>query len=136
MQLNDKQVAEARQWLVKAAQDLQGAELMEQSPALLGIAAFHCQQAVEKALKGFLSLHNRPFRRTHDLTELLRQCIGVDAGFARHVDRAALLSPYAGDFRYPGDVEDLSPAEAAAALRAAREVLDFVRARFPEAGQP
>ena len=30
---------------------------------LLGDATFHCQQAVEKALKAFLIWHDRPFRK-------------------------------------------------------------------------
>jgi HEPN domain-containing protein len=31
---------------------------------------FHCQQAVEKALKECLAWHDRAFRKTHSLEEL------------------------------------------------------------------
>ena len=42
-------VAETRPWLQKAAEDLRAAaHARSASPPLLGIAAFHCQQAAEK----------------------------------------------------------------------------------------
>ena len=40
------------------------------APPLPREALYHCQQAAEKALKGFLAFHDHPFRRTHDLREL------------------------------------------------------------------
>ena len=62
--------ADTRAWLARARDDLRGAEIdLAASPPLLGDAAFHWQQAVEKALKAFLTWHDRPFRKTHDLTE-------------------------------------------------------------------
>ncbi|HTE86438.1 MAG TPA: HEPN domain-containing protein [Dehalococcoidia bacterium] len=60
-----------REWLEIAERDLRGAMLIRQSPGLFDLAAFHCHQAAEKALKGYLTQHDSPFRRTHDLTELL-----------------------------------------------------------------
>ena len=41
---------------------------------------FHCQQAVEKALKAFLTWHDRPFGKTHDLQRLGLRCPRVDPG--------------------------------------------------------
>jgi HEPN domain-containing protein len=40
---------------------------------------FHCQQAAEKALKAFLTFHDQPFRKTHDLASLGKQCANIDA---------------------------------------------------------
>jgi HEPN domain-containing protein len=45
----------------------EAAERLLKAPALFGAAVFHCQQAAEKALKGFLAWHDTPFRKTHDL---------------------------------------------------------------------
>jgi HEPN domain-containing protein len=39
---------------------------------------FHCQQAAEKALKGFLAWHDQPFPKTHDLGKLGKQAVEVD----------------------------------------------------------
>ncbi len=36
----------------------------------VGAAAFHCQQAAEKLMKGLLVAGGRSFRKTHDLDEL------------------------------------------------------------------
>ena len=42
-------------WLRKARHDLRSAHrLYTDAPPLLGTAAYHCQQAAEKALKGWL----------------------------------------------------------------------------------
>jgi HEPN domain-containing protein len=61
-------MADTRAWLARARDDIRGADIdLAAAPPLLGDAAFHCQQAVEKALKAFLTWHDRPFRKTHDL---------------------------------------------------------------------
>jgi HEPN domain-containing protein len=45
-----------REWLTKASHDLRGATLASSAQAALwDIAAFHAQQAAEKALKAFLA---------------------------------------------------------------------------------
>jgi HEPN domain-containing protein len=58
----DPGAALARQWLAKAGRDVRMAELAIE-PALLlpDIAATHCQQAAEKALKGYLAWENQPY---------------------------------------------------------------------------
>lgn len=63
--------AEVREWLERATDDLREAEhdLVAVPPLLRG-AAFHSQQAAEKALKAFLAAHESPFPRTHDLDQL------------------------------------------------------------------
>ncbi|HET6308400.1 MAG TPA: HEPN domain-containing protein [Rhodopila sp.] len=44
-------------------------------PPARGGAAYHCQQAVEKLLKGFLVLAGIDFRRTHDLDALAQSLL-------------------------------------------------------------
>ena len=68
--------SEAAQWLEEAAKDRNAARaLLEVEPSR---SVFHSQQAAEKALKAFLTFHQIPFRRTHDLTDLGSQCAAVD----------------------------------------------------------
>ena len=63
--------ADARAWLEKADLDLRSARAdLVASPPISADALFHCQQSSEKALKAFLTWHDRPFRKTHDLVEL------------------------------------------------------------------
>jgi HEPN domain-containing protein len=108
-------VADTKGWLAKATQDLKAAEqLLRASPDLFGAAVFHCQQAAEKAMKGFLAWHDVPFRKTHDLEQIGEACIA--AALKKIVDRAVPLTEYAWKFRYPGDPERPTRKEAKAAL--------------------
>ena len=130
-------VAETRSWLVKAASDLRAAaHEFTATPPLLDDIAFHAQQAAEKALKGFLAWHDLPFRKTHDLVELGRMCVVVDASLEPLLRRAAPLSEYAWKFRYPGEPDEPSNDEASAALLVAREVYGAVLSRLPFSAYP
>ncbi|HEX5454507.1 MAG TPA: HEPN domain-containing protein [Stellaceae bacterium] len=60
---------EARLWLAKAAEDLASARLLL-SAFMLPAAAFHTQQATEKALKTLLVAAAQDVRRVHDIVEL------------------------------------------------------------------
>ncbi len=63
-------VADTRAWLQKADNDLRAAEHDQTArPPLLGDVTFHAQQTAEKAFKAFLTWHDRPFRKTHNLEE-------------------------------------------------------------------
>ncbi len=63
-------------WLAKALQDMERVDrcLAVDSPDVED-ALFHCQQAAEKALKAFLTFHDQPFRKTHDLAALGALCV-------------------------------------------------------------
>ena len=55
-------IREAREWLERADLDLRLAErALQVPPPLAGGAAYHAQQAAEKALKAFLAAHNQAF---------------------------------------------------------------------------
>lgn len=126
-------VAETRAWLEKAAEDLAAAALdLAANPPLCGDAAFHAQQAVEKALKAFLTWHGREFRKTHSLVELGQQGVVLDRNLEPLLRQAAPLTEYAWKFRYPGDPERPSQREAEEALAIARWVYDAVLERLPE----
>lgn len=130
---NTASLAEAREWLDRAEADLLAAgKLLRTRPRLLAIAVYHAQQAAEKALKAFLAAYNTPFRKTHDLEEVLRACIALEATFAQIQAEAILLAPYAVRFRYPDTGAPLEPplAEARAAVAAAERVLAFVRGQL------
>jgi predicted nucleotidyltransferase/HEPN domain-containing protein len=116
------------QWLVKAGRELQAPHLAIDLP---DIAVFHCRQAMEKALKGYLTWQDEPFRRTTALSELLEQCQFFDAGFQCMSKAAKLLTPYATDFRDPGVDKDPTTEEAEQARRLAQHAYDFVLARLP-----
>ncbi len=66
-------VADTKAGLERAATDLRAAALdLTATPPILEDVVFHCQQAVEKAMKGLLSWHDEPFGKTHDLERWAR----------------------------------------------------------------
>jgi HEPN domain-containing protein len=92
---------------------------------------FHCQQAAEKSLKGYLAWRNQPFRRTHDLEELVKQCADLADDFSVLTTAAGVLTQFGVDPRYPGFAAEATPEEMAQALRLADEIVSFVLERLP-----
>lgn len=122
---------------MRAQEDLRGAEIdLAAAPPLLGDATFHCQQAVEKAIKGFLTWHDEVFRKTHDLVELGGQCVGIEPALEPILRRAAPLTEYAWRYRYPGEPFAPSDAEVHGALAIARDVVATLLQRLPAEARP
>lgn len=130
-------LADVQSWLSKARNDLRGAEIdLAAVPPLLEDALFHCQQAVEKSFKAFLTYHNQPFRRTHSLEETGEACLAFDATLRPLVDEAVPLSEYAWLYRYPGHPPTPTLAEAQLAYDCATRVYQGMLARVPAAAHP
>ena len=125
--MDDVALAEAKAWMHKARDDLNSAKkLLAGYDPYPATAAYHCQQAVEKALKGFLAGHDVSFPRTHDLRVLVSVGVEIEATLDTFHDTADLLTPYATEFRYPTGCPDPTPEEAAQAIHAAEAILTFV----------
>jgi HEPN domain-containing protein len=120
----------ALEWLAKAERDYEAARRMIDEPRdpLLDAGVYHCQQAAEKALKGWLTSKGLAVTKTHDLVHLIRLCSTEQDSFAVLISAADFLSPFAVEFRYPGDVFEPPQEEADRALREARCILDAVTA--------
>lgn len=118
----------AQEWLAKAERDYEAARRMIDEPGdpLLDAGVYHCQQAAEKALKGWLTSKGLAVTKTHDLVHLIRLCATEQDSFAALISAADFLSPFAVEFRYPGDVFEPPQEEADRALREARCILDAV----------
>ena len=128
-----------RLWLSKAGSDLRSVRILgaaENAP--LDTAVYHCQQAAEKALKGFLCFGDIPIRRTHDVEDLVRQAMALEPTFASVVADATVVKPYDVGFRYPSPVMPLEPARAEfdEALAAAQRIHDFVLSLLPPETHP
>lgn len=135
--MQPEKAAEVRSCLSKAATDLRAAGVdLGASPALIGDAMFHCQQAIEKALKAFLTAHDEPFRKTHDLDELAIACGRTDPALEAEVGPARDLTAFAWEFRYPGEADEPSPGEAEWVLTLAQTVYEAIRSRLPQETHP
>ena len=88
-------IENTRAWLVKSIQDLHRAKrLTAETVVDHEDALFHSQQAVEKAMKAFLTWHDRPFRKTHDLDALGDECALIDPSLAGPFKEAAALTEF------------------------------------------
>lgn len=135
--MNEAKRDEIRKWLIKSQHDLGSARrLIEGDEPYLDTAVYHCQQAVEKALKAFLTYHDIEFEKTHDLTELLGVCVTVEPTFGSWRRVAEELTPYAVQFRYPTDVLEPERSEAEDALEHAQSFIDFISGLLPEEVKP
>lgn len=126
-----------RSWLIKAHHDLRSAhELASVDIPLLDTAAYHCQQAAEKAVKGYLSYHDVRFEKSHDIVLLISQAVDIDPSFSGYLEAARLLTPLAVEFRYPGDSVEPEPEEFQEAYAAAKTLYDFVLGKLPLEAHP
>jgi len=131
MNPDDAKAGEAREWLDKASEDLASARVLVVSGHYAN-ALFFCQQAAEKSLKAYLTWHERPFRRTHDLEELGQACAVIDGAPLALIDEADVLSDYAWKLRYPGSPYVPDSAETEAMVALATSIFGEVRALLPE----
>jgi HEPN domain-containing protein len=94
--------------LIKAQRDLISAKVLASDPqSLLDTAVYHCQQAAEKSIKAWLVFHDQRTEKTHDLRLLVSLASTFEPGFGNWLETAERLTPYATEYRYPG--EFLSP---------------------------
>ncbi|MBI3534090.1 MAG: HEPN domain-containing protein [Deltaproteobacteria bacterium] len=124
---------ETKQWLEKAKRDIEQAkhDLTAETP-YTDSAVFHCQQAAEKALKGFLTWKEITFKKTHSIAEIGAQVIAIDQSLHLTINPAINLTPYATVFRYPGDIADPSEQEAAEAVEIAENLLKAILTKLPK----
>ena len=117
-----------REWWLKAVEDLEAAKVSRHLPSA---CCFHCQQAVEKAVKTLLVLHQTDFEKSHDIGRLLEvlRCTPVSPPMeiAEGLDE---LSRFAVETRYPP--ASARPCEATEALAKAEKFLLWARQQLPK----
>lgn len=126
-------------WLAKARNDLITAKQIGGLPdGPLDTAIYHCQQAAEKAVKGYLAFRDHRLERSHDVERLVELATGYDTSFKAHEDAAIILTPYATAYRYPGESATLEPSrlEFEEAVKLAEELFSFVLSLLPKGVHP
>ena len=123
-----------RAWLTKAANDLRSARIVgdaEDGP--LDIDIYHCQQGAEKAVKAFLVRSGVTPEKTHDVRRLTIEATVHEPCFDELLEKAAALTQYAWEFRYPDDLAETYPTreEFEEAFAQARFIYEFVLNLIP-----
>jgi len=123
----------ANAWIFKAKSDLDSARLLiTGNERHLDTGSYHCQQAAEKSLKAWLTLHEIPFQKTHDLELLLDLCVREQPAIEHLRTAAEELSPLALEYRYPGDIFEPPLEEARRMLSLAEDVYSLVSSQFSD----
>ena len=92
-----------KEWMEFAEMDFLTAKHLYEHmyPKPLEIICYHCQQAIEKLLKGVLISRGVAIKKTHDLgllAEMLQEYAKVDEKYLEMCDD---LTPYGVKIRYP-----------------------------------
>ena len=95
-----------QEWINFAEMDLLTARHLYEHmyPKPLEIICYHCQQTVEKLLKGFLISKGVTIKKTHDLgllAEMMQEYVEVDEKYLEMCDE---LTPYGVKIRYPQEL--------------------------------
>jgi HEPN domain-containing protein len=128
-----------KSWLTKAQHDLGSAQLLANNAnPYFDTAIYHCQQAAEKALKAFLVYHDTDFEKKHNLSVLVDLCVPIALTFENFRETAAILTPYATAFRYPGEFFEAEPDKQQVnnAIELAQRLLEFVLNQLPAEVRP
>ena len=92
-----------REWIEMARKDMQGAEILFEHDADNGIICFHCQQAIEKSLKGYLISVTGVLQDGHSLVKLCKNAATQNSLFSGLLKDMAFVSTYYIETRYPAE---------------------------------
>jgi len=121
----------AQEWNKLAEKDLKSAEVLIKDLELIENTCYHCQQAAEKYLKGYLVMHRKNPTKTHDLNFLCNECIIINDNFKQIRDYCSDLTVYAIQTRYPWHIE-VTERDMRDALSNVKIIQNFVHTLAPE----
>ena len=121
-----------KEWFEIAADELRVAanSFDTMYPKPLEIICYHCQQSVEKVLKGFLTDKGIEPPYIHDLEQLRLMCVEYDSSFESIQEACQKLNIYSASTRYPKRPEILEP-DTAFALKEAGRIYEFCADLLP-----
>ena len=92
---------DVKEWFMIADQDFDSAIfLTNMYPKPLEIICYHCAQATEKYLKGFLEYNDIIPEKTHDLIKLINKCISIDESFKQLIIKCKHIDRFTNQIRY------------------------------------
>ncbi len=114
------------EWFEKGNKDYKSAiKLFEDDDDLYENVAFHCQQCVEKYLKGYLVSNNQDIEKTHSIEKILKKCQMLD-NFSSFYELAD-LTIFAVSFRYPGESIEVDKKDIISFINKTKELIEFVQ---------
>jgi HEPN domain-containing protein len=120
-------------WMMLGDRDYDAAAFLAANmhPKPLEIICFHCQQAVEKYLKGFLVIQDVDPPYTHDLIELGKLCEKYNASFSAIREMCDSITLYGVQPRYDSG-RSITEAEASLVLQNVQTIKTFLQKEAPQ----
>lgn len=116
-----------KQWIEKGDHDLGTAQVtFLYLPQYRDTISFHCQQAAEKYLKGYLLFLEIPFQKKHSLNYLLSMISGEIEVSNEIFENASILEDFAVEIRYPDTSIDLSDEDIKQAIGISKLIRTYV----------
>lgn len=101
---NDSDSKRYFDWIFHANLDFLAAQNLINDERCYAATTFHCQQCIEKALKGFMLFKINRLYDGHNLTWLCKQAITIDNRFTKYLADSVHLNKYYIETRYPADI--------------------------------
>ena len=131
--MNDRE--HAGMMLMLAKHDLSALRGMQDSASFTtAIFGFHAQQAVEKALKGWLTVVGGGYPKIHDLEELLALLTERGQAVPEKFTKLIYLTAFAAQFRYDVFEELVPDLDRAAVIQEVAQVVEHVERLIGAAG--
>ena len=114
-------------WLFHANLDFLAAKNLIKDTRCYNSAAFHCQQSIEKALKGYLLFKKHKLYDGHNLTWLCKQAALCDQHFSQWIGQSSSLNRFYIETRYPADIPlDIDTDTIDNLMNSMTEMLEFI----------
>jgi HEPN domain-containing protein len=99
-------IKDVLEWIQIADEDFYSAQLLNEALRKpYEIICYHCAQATEKYLKGYLAYNNITTPKTHNLLLLHELCVEKDIAFENIRTECSLLNRFTNEIRYPHKIE-------------------------------
>lgn len=115
-------------WLDMAIRDLKSAKVLFEHDCGNDYVAFHCQQAIEKALKALIIYLYATLEQGHSLLYLCKKVMAQREEFSQYLKDCAFVNQYYIETRYPNENAIIvSNEEAENCLNIAENILNAVK---------
>lgn len=89
------------EWFIMAQKDIKSAKILFEHDADNEMVCFHCQQAIEKYLKGYLIFKMGELQEGHSLVKLCKKAMACDKIFSKYLKDLAFVNTFYIETRYP-----------------------------------
>jgi HEPN domain-containing protein len=98
------EIKKAAEWFLIAKEDEISANDLNKENTLNN-SYYHCRQAAENYLKGFIHAHSTSINDNHEINETLSKCIKIDNSFSSILTECDNMEAIMNKIRYPGGIK-------------------------------